>query len=196
MVGDEVSDTEPNAVAAAVLFDTYRCSKTAQCIVTRDGRVLHGNLRFRAMAAEGRGAFTLRDGFVVARTPQARDQVRTALVCNLKSLVIVPNGAEEDGVHVALVEPMQQGHYAMVSFWRPDRPPLSLFAPIAVHFQLSPQQARVAAELVSGRTVEQIARKLGVTIDTVRSHLKAIYDKTGARSQAGVIARALRFLRL
>lgn len=49
---------------------------------------------------------------------------------------------------------------------------------------LSPQQAKVVACLVNGGTVQSCARSLGIAESTVRSHLKAVFWKTGITRQA------------
>ena len=48
--------------------------------------------------------------------------------------------------------------------------------------RLSPAELRVVDRLAAGRTPQQIARELGVTINTVRSHLKEAKRKTGSRT--------------
>lgn len=69
---------------------------------------------------------------------------------------------------------------------------------LSVLFDLTPAEARVAGAIASMKTPEQIAREHGVSRETVRKQMKAIYDKTGMRSQSllaqliggvGVVAR-------
>jgi DNA-binding NarL/FixJ family response regulator len=47
-----------------------------------------------------------------------------------------------------------------------------------------PRSADVAAELFAGQPVEQIARTLHVSPNTVRTHLKRIFSKCEVQSQA------------
>ena len=54
-------------------------------------------------------------------------------------------------------------------------------------FGLSPAQGRVAASLRSGKTLQEAARELGISYDTVRSHLKALFEKTGTRRQVELV---------
>lgn len=56
-------------------------------------------------------------------------------------------------------------------------------------FDLTPAEARVAAQLAAGRTVEEIAGAHGVGASTVRSQTKSILHKVGAHRQAEVAAR-------
>jgi len=60
--------------------------------------------------------------------------------------------------------------------------------PLQELFGLSGAEAAVAAELAKGRTPREIAGSRGVSIDTVRSQLKAIADKFGCHRQAEIVA--------
>jgi DNA-binding NarL/FixJ family response regulator len=53
---------------------------------------------------------------------------------------------------------------------------------------LSPQQLRVLELLASGRRVWEVAELLGVTDGTVRSHVKTLRAKLGAKSQLEAVA--------
>ena len=47
---------------------------------------------------------------------------------------------------------------------------------------LSPRQAKVACALATGQTYKEIAADLGITFHTVNTHVKAVLEKTGART--------------
>lgn len=49
---------------------------------------------------------------------------------------------------------------------------------------LTPRQREVADLLAHGATAPEVARHLGVAVETVRTHVKAIYDKLGIASRA------------
>ena len=51
-------------------------------------------------------------------------------------------------------------------------------------FDLTPSESRIARRIAEGATVEQIALEHSVSIDTVRSHVKAVFNKTGVNRQA------------
>jgi DNA-binding CsgD family transcriptional regulator len=53
---------------------------------------------------------------------------------------------------------------------------------------LSPQETRIALHLIDGGTVASAAEALGLAESTVRTHLKAVFSKTGVRRQAGLPA--------
>ncbi len=58
---------------------------------------------------------------------------------------------------------------------------------LAEFFGLSPVEARLAAALLSGKTLSQIAGNTGVRITTVRTQLDAILRKVGAQRQSDLI---------
>lgn len=57
-------------------------------------------------------------------------------------------------------------------------------------FDLTVAECRVAAEAAEGCTPSEIAVRLGLSVHTVRSHLKRMFPKAGVHSQAGLV-RAL-----
>jgi DNA-binding NarL/FixJ family response regulator len=59
-------------------------------------------------------------------------------------------------------------------------------------FNLSPREQEVLNLLVEGFSYKLIADKLFVSMDTVRSHIKKIYDKLHVNSKSEAVAKALR----
>jgi DNA-binding CsgD family transcriptional regulator/PAS domain-containing protein len=56
---------------------------------------------------------------------------------------------------------------------------------------LSEREANVAALLAAGFQLDQIARRMHVTVHTVRSQLKSAFQKTGCHTQAQLVKRLL-----
>lgn len=54
-------------------------------------------------------------------------------------------------------------------------------------FQLTPSEARVAVHIAAGEGPAEVAMVLGVTVDTVRTHLKKVFDKTATTRQSQVV---------
>jgi len=67
-----------------------------------------------------------------------------------------------------------------------------LAAVLRSRFALSAAEIDIALALADGKGIVRIAQLRGVTPHTVRSQLKAIFHKTGARSQAQLVATVLR----
>ncbi|EQD24395.1 MAG: hypothetical protein D084_Lepto4C00450G0002 [Leptospirillum sp. Group IV 'UBA BS'] len=58
-------------------------------------------------------------------------------------------------------------------------------------WNLTDRQREVVLMVVRGATNREIAESLSVTEQTVKDHLKAIYDKAGIRSRTKLTARIL-----
>jgi DNA-binding CsgD family transcriptional regulator len=54
-------------------------------------------------------------------------------------------------------------------------------------FDMTPAEVRIAREIATGKSVEQIAAAGGNSTETVRTHLKRIMSKTGTRRQGELI---------
>lgn len=68
----------------------------------------------------------------------------------------------------------------------------SLATTIGMAFGLTEAEANIAAQLAQGSDVQAIAGHRHASVQTVRSQLKTILSKTGARSQAQLVALVLR----
>jgi DNA-binding CsgD family transcriptional regulator len=55
-------------------------------------------------------------------------------------------------------------------------------------FDLTVTEAKIAREIAVGMEPGQIAAKFGISIETVRVHLKSIFSKTGFSRQADLAA--------
>jgi DNA-binding CsgD family transcriptional regulator len=55
-------------------------------------------------------------------------------------------------------------------------------------FDLTPAEARVASQVTEGRSIEQIALSTGLSHNTVRTHLKSVFLKTGVQRQAELVS--------
>lgn len=63
----------------------------------------------------------------------------------------------------------------------------------ANYFLLTPREADVAALLATGCGSREAARALHIRIGTVRTHLKSLFEKTGARSQTALALKLQAF---
>lgn len=72
---------------------------------------------------------------------------------------------------------------------RPKQIVLSVDRDVAIDlFKLTAHEARVAALICDAHSTVEIARVLGVTVDTIRFHLKSIYEKTSVRSRSELVS--------
>ena len=59
-------------------------------------------------------------------------------------------------------------------------------------FSFTPAEARVAGKLALGRSLEEIAVELGISLETVRTHAKRALSKSGTDRQGELISLMLR----
>jgi len=57
---------------------------------------------------------------------------------------------------------------------------------------LSPREVQILQHIASGSSTKQVARDLGISAHTVKTHLERIFDKLGANDRAQAVAIALR----
>jgi len=55
---------------------------------------------------------------------------------------------------------------------------------VIVHYRLSPAEGRVLARLAAGLVPKEVASELQLSMATVRTHIRALFDKTGCRRQS------------
>lgn len=55
-------------------------------------------------------------------------------------------------------------------------------------FRLSKRETDVVAELVAGRTDKEIARQLGISVETVRAYLKSVRAKLGVSTRTAIVS--------
>jgi DNA-binding CsgD family transcriptional regulator len=93
------------------------------------------------------------------------------------NIVIVP-------LHVKTEKIAEQGPIAAIFVTDPDMPlDSSNLQQLRDLYALTPGEARFAASLLQGKSVEEAAAAMGITVNTARAYLKRIYQKTGVRRQ-------------
>jgi DNA-binding CsgD family transcriptional regulator len=55
-------------------------------------------------------------------------------------------------------------------------------------FDLTPAEARLAGQLTQGNSIEQIALSNNLSHNTLRTHLKSVFSKTGVQRQAELVS--------
>jgi DNA-binding NarL/FixJ family response regulator len=75
-------------------------------------------------------------------------------------------------------------------------PPLEFEQQAAVHAQppvkLSRREREVVTLLVAGHRYDGIAAELGISVNTVRSHIRTLYEKLGAQTKVDAVMAAVR----
>ena len=63
---------------------------------------------------------------------------------------------------------------------------------LALSYDLTPHESRILGLLVEGHHYQTAADELGVTVNTIRFHLRRIYEKLQVHSKSEAVAKALR----
>lgn len=79
--------------------------------------------------------------------------------------------------------------YFGLSFYRSGAGFTTHYADLDKVFQLTPAENRVLLRMVEGHTADEIARDLGVSVETTRSHIRQIYAKLNVTSREGLFYR-------
>lgn len=77
----------------------------------------------------------------------------------------------------------------MLLLFDPDRRIKPVCEVIARDLRISEREAEIVALLVSGYDLTNVAARLHISVNTVRTHLKAVFAKTGIRSQSALMLR-------
>jgi DNA-binding CsgD family transcriptional regulator len=163
-----------------------RCARTI--IDQRDGltvrqrelRSCNGNSNKRLQvlihgaAATSRGCALHSGGAVNIVRPSGRQPFR---------ILVAP-------IHRAVFSAFAPGPAAIAFIVDPEARFDSPVAMLTELFALSRAEARLAALLLQDRSLREAAQELGVSLNTVRTQLKKLFDKTGTRRQ-GALIRAL-----
>ena len=78
----------------------------------------------------------------------------------------------------------------------PIVPDADAAADLAKLFGLTLAERRLVSRLILGKDLRQAAKSLHISLHTARTQLKSIFDKTGRRTQAALLALAMRLAAL
>jgi DNA-binding CsgD family transcriptional regulator len=186
----------------AEALDVLRCGVV---LVNRQGAILHANRAAEGMLRSGGPVREVR-GELRARAPAAARELRDAIALAARDeagignrgLAIRLSGAEAAPVF-AHVLPLTGSDFrtrlrpdAAAAVFVGDAPDARDWArTIAGAFGLTPAETRLLAALLAGRRLAEAAADLGVAASTARTHLDAIFAKTGATRQAELMRLAL-----
>lgn len=173
----------------------------AVILAASSGRVFQLNQRAEALVAARRG-LRLEQGMlhaaVSSQTAGLREAVRAACAASAVpggTLLAIDTGRATGEPLAVQVTPSivpfrasADAGTAMVVVREPVREPTERVAALQSVYRLTAAEARVAALLMCGHSVQDSCRLLDITIHTGRTHLKRVLDKTGARRQGELVA--------
>ncbi len=199
----ELADAEAARCAA---LDGLERARTAIVVVARDGRVVFANRIAEQLLAEGDGVAMVGHRLVARHDATSRHLAR--LVDEVASLTI---GQGEPASHGFLIPRLNRmpltamaapfpvarslagcaGRGAILLLKDPETPGAAGDA-LREIFGLTRAEASLTAALAQGDSLETFAAAGGVTMNTARTHLKRVFEKTGTCRQGQLISLILR----
>ncbi|MGD8863675.1 MAG: helix-turn-helix transcriptional regulator [Myxococcales bacterium] len=169
-------------------------------LVDCDGRLLGASRRSRRVL-EADDGLRLDGDRLSARDPQTRQALTAAL--SERGGDASEDDASEDGARVLridrgpgrrpyelLVCPVRDG--SIVYVCDPDqRGDLSTEAALRAGLGLTRRESQVALGVLDGENIQEIAQRLGLGRETVKTHLAGVYGKTDCRCQPELVRRLL-----
>lgn len=170
-------------------------------ILNASGHIIESNAAAQELMRAGSGVHRQSDGRLALNEPAGADLYRWLLSetpppGNLDGLLKVPRVGIHHSISV-LVTPLPHKTTCWIAgdprwlllLFDPDKRLSVSVALLSRDLGISAREAQVAALLGAGSDLNTIARRLGIRANTARTHLKAVFAKTGIHSQAELILR-------
>lgn len=171
------------ADAQAAAFDRLQ---TPTLVLDAEGRLLHANAQGESLLREN-SSLALSAGRVVAVDPHLgcrwRLLVQQAACALGGSLPFERAGRPPFTALVAPLRGASPPDAAVLVLLRDPEHQVPSPDLLCQLFGLTATEARVAAAIAEGQAPEQIARRMGIGVGTVRSHLRQVLTKTGTHRQ-------------
>ncbi len=181
-------------------------------IVQGDGSILHANARAEGFLQQGRGLVRDGDGRLRAarsesdtRLQQTLTRIAAAAAAGREArganaVTVWDDRMADSGPLAVIVQPLvpagdASGPVVLVAFAvaPTQRESEENWRILCTLYRLTPREARVAWALAyDGLNLNQISQRDGVSINTVRSHVRTIFAKMGVDSQPALVRMVLR----
>jgi DNA-binding CsgD family transcriptional regulator len=160
-----------------------------EILVAGDGLTARGNI-LRADLADETARLERLLNSALDRTGKQRSTAGGTLS------ITRPSGAHPLSVavvplHIEIETLGERGPIAAIFVTDPDIPLASHEQHLRELYALTAGEARLVSWLLQGKSVEEAAAAMGVTVNTARTRLKRIYNKTGIRRQPELVRRLL-----
>lgn len=180
------------ADAQAAAFDRLH---TPALVLDADGRLLHANAQGESLLRES-SSLALSAGRVVAVDPHLgfrwRLLVQQAARAVGGSLLFERAGRPQLSALIAPLRGASPPDAAVLVLLRDPEHQVPSPDLLCQLFGLTATEARIAAAIAEGEAPEQIARRMGIGVGTVRSHLRQVLTKTGTHRQSELGALVMR----
>ncbi len=165
------------------------------CMVDSNARLLFSNSAAQSILEKREGLFINQNQLLKAESPSHS----AALLQAIKNAGNVLNIEESDAISLPRLSgkrdlsvrclPVNRDSNSQILLFigDPESPPNIDFAILSQLFSLSNSEAKLAAELSKGYSLEISAEHIGLTISTARTYLKQVFAKTNTNRQAELV---------
>lgn len=207
-VAEQLDSLRPHLARASLLSGRLGLDRAKSTVATLeaiglpaaalapDGRVVSANARFVASEPRIRiGADNLIRLASVPAQALLMDAISNAGIASGRIGKSIPVRAAEGEAFVAHVVPLRGGALdvftgALSIVFTTSMTPSASPAPSLLQalFDLTPAEARTAGQITEGKSIEQISFESGISQNTIRTHLKSVFQKTGVERQAELVS--------
>ncbi len=174
----------------------------AMFIVDNRAKILHSNTAADNFLKEKESGLNSKFGFLFASHPAEKTQFMSLIVTATGRVAI--GGAmflHQSNKKQIFVTPLPPSSRFNKTWQTPLALVLALEAGkklpqsqfLKQLYDLSPAELRIAIALLEGKSLEDYATSIGVTMNTVRTQLKNLFNKTGTHRQSELVALLSRF---
>lgn len=179
----------------ATIREVLEAVSAASFVVTPDGVLRFHNSAAEAVLGEGT-VLRLRGDELVANNPAVRDLIASVVSGRgqtARDLLIQDGAGRELQVTCARLDRIEQGLDAplLVIVRRPEADLTTPISKAASLFGLTNGETMVLGQIMEGRSLDDAADVIGVSRSTVKTHLDAIYAKSGVRKQTDLMRKVV-----
>jgi DNA-binding CsgD family transcriptional regulator len=186
-----------SASAATGALEAFEMSGTAVVLLNRHGNVFKANQSAERLLVDDiqivKGQLTAKDARATTALNRAIHNLLWRPIGGLSAPVALPRASRRP----LLAYPARLSNstanaladcQAMVILIDPDTRSRTPETTLRAAFRLTEAEARLAAQLTFGNSLESVADQFGIAKETARSQLKSIFAKTGVHRQAELVA--------
>ena len=192
-----------SASAASGALDAFEMSGKAVVLINRQGNVFRANRAAERLLVDDvrivKGQFVASDQKATAALNRALQSLMWRPTGGLSAPIALPRASRRP----LLAYPARLSEstanaladcQAMVILIDPEISTRTPETNLRTAFRLTEAEARLAAKLARGESLENVADQFGIGKETARSQLKSIFGKTGVHRQGELVALLARLL--
>jgi GAF domain-containing protein/DNA-binding CsgD family transcriptional regulator len=173
---------------ARVRDDALDASVAAVLAIDESGTVEYANAAARALLAQNDVLILSRSGRLLASDPAANDRLRAFLGSSVGPRVITLPRSKSGQPYALRIRPRSGG--LLVQVTDGASPVSDVHDALMQAFALTRPSARLLACFLAGDDLAAAAKKMDISRNTAKFHLRAAFAATGTRRQSELIRRA------